>query len=225
MIDANAQPSFPLFDGRLQGAHISGVAWIFAWQCGQFPYRVEGEVSNNGTHITLRGAKPGVQMATCVAIGSTRDVLNVDLKSGAPIASEPTPLPPPIGRGETVPMVSDGGTFKVPVTINGELTLKFVVDSGASDVSIPADVVRTLWRTGTIAKDDFLDSQTYRMADGSTIPSQQFKIRSLKVGNTMLENVTGSIAPATGDLLLGQSFLTRFKSWSIDNERQALVLD
>jgi len=31
-------------------------------------------------------------------------------------------------------MVSDGGTFAVPVKINDQLTLKFVVDSGAADV-------------------------------------------------------------------------------------------
>ena len=41
-------------------------------------------------------------------------------------------------------MISDGGTFRVPVTINDELTLKFVIDSGAADVSVPADVVMTL---------------------------------------------------------------------------------
>jgi len=35
------------------------------------------------------------------------------------------------------PLVQDGGTFAVPVTINGQLTLIFVVDSGASDVSVP----------------------------------------------------------------------------------------
>ena len=40
----------------------------------------------------------------------------------------------------------------------------------------------------------------------------------------MLENVVGSIAPVTGSLLLGQSFLSRFSSWSIDNQRQALIL-
>jgi predicted aspartyl protease len=113
----------------------------------------------------------------------------------------------------------------VPVTINGQLTLDFIVDSGAADVSIPTDVVQTLWRTGTITDDDFLSSETYRMADGSTVPSQRFRIRSLKVGDTMLENVTGSIAPAAGSLLLGQSFLARFKSWSIDNQLQALVLN
>jgi clan AA aspartic protease (TIGR02281 family) len=139
--------------------------------------------------------------------------------------SAPTPLLPPTRGGEAVPMVGDGGAFKVPVTINGQLTVDFIVDSGAADVSIPADVVMTLWRTGSIAENDFLDSQTYRLADGSTVPSRRFRIRSLKVGGTVLENVTGSIAPVAGDLLLGQSFLTRFKSWSIDNQRQALVLN
>jgi predicted aspartyl protease len=63
------------------------------------------------------------------------------------------------------------------------------------------------------------------MADGSTVPSEQFIIRSLKIGDRMVENVTGSIAPVAGSLLLGQSFLGRFHSWSIDNQREALVLD
>jgi hypothetical protein len=65
-----------------------------------------------------------------------------------------------------VPMVGDGGTFTVPVTINNQLTLKFVTDSGASDVSIPTDVVSTLVRTGTIADTDFLGSQTYNWPTG-----------------------------------------------------------
>jgi predicted aspartyl protease len=123
-----------------------------------------------------------------------------------------------------VPLVPDGGSFTVPVTINGRLTLNFVVDSGASDVSVPADVVMTLVRTGTITDSDFLGKQTYQMADGSTVPSQRFNIRSLTVGDRTLENVVGSIAPVAGSLLLGQSFLSRFKSVSMDYERRALIL-
>jgi predicted aspartyl protease len=119
----------------------------------------------------------------------------------------------------------EGGTFVIPVAINGELTLKFTIDSGAADVSIPADVVMTLLRTGTLSRADFLGTQTYRLADGSTMPSQTFRIRSLKVGDRIVENVIGSIAPVAGNLLLGQSFLSRFQSWSIDNQRQVLVLD
>ena len=77
------------------------------------------------------------------------------------------------GRDRTVvPLISQGGTFTVPVTINGQLTLDFVVDSGAADVSMPADVVMTLVRTGTISDQDFLGKQTYQLADGSTVPSE-----------------------------------------------------
>jgi hypothetical protein len=50
-------------------------------------------------------------------------------------------------------------------------------------------------------------------------------IRSLKVGNTRVENVTGSVSPAKGGLLLGQSFLQRFKSWSMNNATHDLVLE
>jgi clan AA aspartic protease (TIGR02281 family) len=139
--------------------------------------------------------------------------------------SSPARFLPPTGGSATVALVSDGGTFKVPVTINDQLTLKFVVDSGASDVSIPADVVATLLRTETITDADFLDKQTYRLADGSTIPSQRFVIRTLKIGDKTLENVVGSIAPVTGSLLLGQSFLSRFKSWSMDNQGRRLILN
>jgi predicted aspartyl protease len=123
-----------------------------------------------------------------------------------------------------VQMHMEGGIYVVPVLINEAITLDFVVDSGAADVSIPADVVSTLMRTGTLKTTDFRGEQIYRLADGSTLPSQTFRIRSLKVGNKILENVKGSIGPAKGDLLLGQSFLSRFKSWSVDNDKHALVL-
>ncbi len=123
-----------------------------------------------------------------------------------------------------VPLKKEGGTYVVRVLINNEIKLPFVLDSGATDVSIPADVVLTLNRTGTLEDTDFIGTQTYLLADGSTVPSTTFRIRSLTVGNTVIENVTGSIARPEARCLLGQSFLNRFKSWSIDNTRQVLVL-
>ena len=150
----------------------------------------------------------------------------------APIQSaQPAPIVPmtPMVPGSTllstsVPMQAEGGIFVVPVLINGAITLDFVVDSGAADVSIPADVVSTLMRTKTLRETDFLGEQTYVLADGSKVPSQTFVIRSLKVGNIVLENVNGSVASVHGSLLLGQSFLSRFKSWSVDNTKHALLL-
>ena len=109
-----------------------------------------------------------------------------------------------------VPLKKEGGTFVVPVQINGAITLDFTVDSGAADVSIPADVFSTLTRTGTIKDADVIGEQTYVLADGSKSLLPTFTIRSLKVGDKIIENVRGSVASAQGSLLLGQSFLERF---------------
>jgi hypothetical protein len=59
------------------------------------------------------------------------------------------PVPPPLngsipsGRME-VALRLDGGVLTVPVEINGAITLDFVLDSGAADVNVPADVVSVL---------------------------------------------------------------------------------
>jgi clan AA aspartic protease (TIGR02281 family) len=124
-----------------------------------------------------------------------------------------------------VSLKASGGTFIVPVEINGMLTLDFLIDSGASDVVVPADVFSTLKRTGTIRESDVVGRRTYLLADGSKTQSDIFTIRSLKVGDMIIENVDASVAPSQGPLLLGQSFLKRFKSWSVDNTTQGLFLE
>jgi clan AA aspartic protease (TIGR02281 family) len=146
--------------------------------------------------------------------------------SSTEVSSNPahTEAPSDTTRAE-VPLKSVGGTFVVPVFINGAITLNFVVDSGAADVAVPADVVGTLIRAGNIEKSDFTGKQTYVLADGSAAPTSTFVIRSLKVGDILIENVKGSVSPAAGSLLLGQSFLQRFKSWSMDNNKHVLVLE
>jgi clan AA aspartic protease (TIGR02281 family) len=125
---------------------------------------------------------------------------------------------------ESIPLIRAHGTLLVPAVINGKISLDFTIDSGATDVSIPKGVFSTLIGAGTVSPQDFLDKQVYKLADGSTELSQRFRIRSLRVGNLELKDVIASVVPSGGSLLLGQSFLSRLKSWSIDNERQALVI-
>ncbi len=126
---------------------------------------------------------------------------------------------------KAVPMKMDGGIFVVPVEINGTVTLDFAVDSGATYVSVPADVFSTLKRIGTVKVSDVFGQRTYILADGSKSQSPTFTIRSLSVGNTVVENVQASVMPSQGSLLLGQSFLERLKSWSIDNTKHELLLE
>jgi clan AA aspartic protease (TIGR02281 family) len=128
-------------------------------------------------------------------------------------------------NAESIALKQEGGTFVVPVLINDKITLNFTIDSGAADVSIPADVFSTLTRAGTVVQSDFVDLQRYRLADGSIQVSQRFRLRSLRVGNLELRNVLASVSPPQGSLLLGQSFLARLNAWSIDNQRQMLLIN
>jgi tetratricopeptide (TPR) repeat protein len=125
---------------------------------------------------------------------------------------------------EVIKMQELGGVFVVPVRFNEIITLNAIVDSGASDVSVPADIVLTLMRTNTVTEADFLGQKTYVLADGSKVPSHQFRIRSIRVGNKTIQNVVATVASVNADILLGQSFLSKFRSWSVDNEKHSLVL-
>jgi hypothetical protein len=127
-------------------------------------------------------------------------------------------------NSESIPLIHAHGTLQVPVVINGKVSLNFTIDSGATDVSIPATVFSTLTRDGTVSRQDFLDKRLYKLADGSGEISQRFRIRSLRVGKLEVRDVIASIGDSGGLPLLGQSFLSRLKSWSIDNERQALLI-
>jgi hypothetical protein len=225
MLEAGARPGSLLFHGRSINGRYSGVAFIFDRRCGQVPYQVSGPILDNYERVVMTGHAPRLGPDCRVEEYSTDTLEFTLLKPGeVPIPRAERPRPS-LGERILIPLQREGGTYVVPVLINNAIKLNFVVDSGAADVSIPADVVSTLLRTGTLSEADFIGTQTYRLADGSTMPSARFRIRSLIIGGNVVENVIGSIAPAEGALLLGQSFLSRFNSWSIDNGKQALVLE
>jgi predicted aspartyl protease len=110
---------------------------------------------------------------------------------------------------ETIQLTNEHGTYMVHVRINNTITLPFILDTGATNVAVTADVVSTLIRSGTIKTSDFIGTGTAILADGSKIPSPRFMLHELQIGNHVIRNVVASITSATGDPLLGQSFLSK----------------
>jgi predicted aspartyl protease len=229
MLEAGARPGALLFRGRSVDGRYIGTAFIFNRRCGQSSYEVSGPILDNYERVVLQGRAPRVG-ADCRPRGFINDTLEFTLLKSVGAASPSTmspPVPSPnvaLTDPASIRMERKGGVYVVPVRFNDTITLDAIVDSGASDMSIPADIVSTLVRTRTITDEDFLGEQTYVLADGSKVPSQRFRIRSLKVGNKTVDNVVASIGSVNGEILLGQSFLNRFKSWSVDNEQHTLVL-
>jgi clan AA aspartic protease (TIGR02281 family) len=171
--------------------------------------------SDQNTGNVAANQPPASVQSTPTAAGQTPPTVN-------PATAQKVPT---VDSSTEVPLEDDNGTFLVPVRINDAISLKFTIDSGASDVSIPSDVASTLVRAGTISAGDYIGSGTAVLADGTEVPSYEFRIRSLRVGTLVLHDVTATITGSSGSLLLGQSFLTRLQNWSIDNNRHVLVLN
>jgi predicted aspartyl protease len=148
----------------------------------------------------------------------------VPSRADSPPRYSPSPSQPASDQSE-IPLQKRGGDFVVPVVLNNALTLQFQIDSGSSDVSVSRDVMSRLLRSGTLDRSDFLGKQMYTLADGSTVANETFRIHVLRVGDREMRDVTCSVSSEDGGLLLGQSFLQRFKSWAIDNQRRMLVLN
>src|SRR4051794_4722831 len=156
---------------------------------------------------------------------STPLIASADNNGAAPIKVISASAPQPKQLRTEIPLEEAGGTFVVPVTINDTISLKFTIDSGASYVTIPSDVASTLVRAGTITKADYVGSDIFVLADGSEVPSPEFRMKSLRVGKLVLHDVVASITSSRGSLLLGQTFLSRLRNWSIDNNRHVLILE
>jgi clan AA aspartic protease (TIGR02281 family) len=178
-------------------------------------------------------ARPGIEpvrfyQTVCISMATLR-IIRAALAlalvlTASPVAAALIGAPASQAR-EIVPVEAHDGAYVVPVLINGVLTMKFIIDSGSADVSIPAEVAFALKRLGTISGDDFIGSKIYTLADGSRVPSETYRISSLKIGDLVMQNVTVRVAAEKSSLLLGQSFLSRLKSWSMDNNRQMLIIN
>ncbi len=127
-------------------------------------------------------------------------------------------------NGGEVQLQRRGGTYIVPVQINDQAAIDFHIDSGAADVSVPAFLFEQMKNSGSLRADDLLGTETYVLANGTSIRAQTFRIRTLKVGSVVVRDVRASVSQYAGPPLLGMSFLGRFNSWSVDNGRGVLIL-
>src|SRR5262249_11692748 len=66
--------------------------------------------------------------------------------------------------------------------------------------------------------------RTYVLADGSRVQRSRFTIRTIRIGDHVIENVTATIGEVEGSLLLGQSVLERLGKWSLDTGRGVMAL-
>ncbi len=128
-------------------------------------------------------------------------------------------------KAEKISVEKRGGVYYVPAEINESILLDFIIDTGAAEVTIPADVIMTLMRNGSIEPSDYLPGKTYILADGSEMESPRVLIRQLKIGRHTLTHIAASISDVKGPLLLGQNLLERLGPYTLNTKTRELVFD
>lgn len=127
-----------------------------------------------------------------------------------------------VERTAEIPFTRDGGVYVVECKVNS-LPLRFVFDTGASDVSI-SDVEATfMMKNGYLSSRDVRGSGNYITADGSVVQGTILNLRDIEFGGLHLRNVRASVVRSQrAPLLLGQSVLSRLGKIEIDSEHSVI---
>ncbi len=125
---------------------------------------------------------------------------------------------------QNIKLENFGGVYKVNVKIS-ELPVSFILDSGASSVSISSTIEKKLINSGAIEKSDYIQPGLYKLADGSIVKCRRLYLKNISIGNFIVKDVLTCVGESDSPLLLGKSFLDSFSKWSIDNSKQELILE
>jgi clan AA aspartic protease (TIGR02281 family) len=103
-----------------------------------------------------------------------------------------------------IKVTPSGNSMRVNVRLNDDVIAPFVIDTGATDVVLPAAVARKLGLDLESAR-----TQYYRTANGM-VESQVVVLESVDLGGARVQNVPASISKSMSIGLLGLSYFNHF---------------
>lgn len=127
--------------------------------------------------------------------------------------------------GQTViKMEKQNGVYMIPCKVNG-LSLDFIFDTGAGDVSISVTEALFMLKNGYLKEDDITGTAYYTVANGDIEEGTTINLRMVEIGNLKLHNVEASIVYSLdAPLLLGQSALRKLGKIEFDYANNTLTI-
>ena len=102
--------------------------------------------------------------------------------------------------------------------------MEVIFDTGASDITISNLEALFLIKQGKLSEDDILGEAYYQVANGDISVGTIINLRTVQIGDFVLQNVKASVVDNIGaPLLLGQSALAKFGNISIDYSNNTIV--
>lgn len=124
-----------------------------------------------------------------------------------------------------VPFEERNGVKLIDVTVNGQFTVKMILDSGCSGTLISIAEAKYLYEKGCFTKDDIIGVAQSQIADGSIVENMVINLKELVIGGKIAcTNVVATVSGNTqAPLLLGNEVLNRVPSYSVDNENKIII--
>ena len=117
-----------------------------------------------------------------------------------------------------------GGTFNVDCSVNG-LALNMIFDTGASDVCISKVEADFMLKNNYLSMSDIKGKQYYQTADGGISEGTVITLKEVRIGDAVLHNVDASVVKSQkAPLLLGESVLQKFGTFTVDNINSKLII-
>lgn len=111
------------------------------------------------------------------------------------------------------------GVYLVPCKVN-KIPMKFVLDTGASNVSISSTEALFLIKQGKINDDEFIGKVNYKTASGEILEGTQIILRKIDINGIVITDITATIVhELNAPLLLGQSALSKLGDYSIKGNK------
>lgn len=121
-----------------------------------------------------------------------------------------------------IPYKKDGDLYVIRCKVNN-LPLHFILDTGASDISISDIEANFMFKNNYLSANDIIGKRDYITANGSISEGTIINIRNVDIGGLELNNVRASVVRnQRAPLLLGQSVLNRLGKIEIDNEKRVI---
>lgn len=124
-----------------------------------------------------------------------------------------------------IKMQEENGIYKMPCEVNG-LKLRFIFDTGASDISLSLTEAVFMMKNGYLNDNDIIGSAKYSIANGDIAEGTTINLKEVTIGNLKLHNVKASVVHSLeAPLLFGQSALNKLGKIEFDYSKNTLTIN
>jgi clan AA aspartic protease (TIGR02281 family) len=113
----------------------------------------------------------------------------------------------------------ENGVYTIPCEVNG-LNLKFIFDTGASNVSISLTEASYMLKHGHLEEDDIYGTSYAKIANGDITENTEILLKEIEIGGIKIYDIKASVVhELEAPLLLGQSAIQKLGKIQLDGNK------